>query len=122
MSLATELPERSNGDDIIAGWFNTIRTLLIGFIGTESLKQTTFAGASGQSGTTVTGLIFDKTVTRRVDVKTTIVTATLFGGYDFTLFYNDTVWSIHDKDAVKDDTGITFDVNTSTGQVIYDSG
>lgn len=33
MSILTDLPLRSNGDDIVAAWFNAIRTVLISIFG-----------------------------------------------------------------------------------------
>jgi len=122
MALADDWPIRSNGQDIEAGWFNTARTIMLGILGAESTQQESFSGSASQTGSNVTGAIWDKTVTRMVKVEFTVVTATLFAGGNFHLFYNDTIWTYYEGENVGDISGITFDVNTSTGQLEYDSG
>ncbi len=118
----SDIPVRQNGQTIIAGWFNTIRTAILDFSGTESISQTSFATATSQTNTVVTGLIFDKTITESVTVDYTIKTATLFEKGSFTLIWDGTVWAIYGGSLSGDNSGVTFDVNTTTGQIDYTSG
>lgn len=121
MSFAN-LPVRLNGQEILAGWFNAIRTALIDSSGSEGISQQSFAGAASQTDEDVTGLVFDNTVTESVRVEYTIKTATLFEKGNFDLIWNGTVWSFHSGSLSGDDSLITMDVDTSTGQVTYTSG
>lgn len=122
MGYFDSIPVRSNGDTILASWFNTIRTYLVDYFGGETIQQTSFAGASGQSGANVTGLIFDNSSTESATVEYTVKTATYFEKGSFNLIWNGSAWSIHQGAISGDNSGITFDVNTSTGQVTYSSG
>jgi hypothetical protein len=122
MSSISEIPLRVNGQTIFATWFNTIRTSLLLLLGNESLSQTSFSGLASQTGVTVTGLIFDKTVTRKAEVSYTIVTSTKVESGNFVLLYNGTIWLKNDGPVQGVDSLISLGVNTSTGQVEYTSG
>lgn len=117
----TNIPIRSNGQTIIASWFNTIRTALLNAFGNESLEQTSFSGIASQTGTDVTGLVFSSASTRRAKIEYTIVTATKVESGDFVLLYDGTNWIKHDGAVEGVDSLISLDVNASTGQVTYDS-
>jgi len=122
MGLFNDIPVRSNGADIFASWFNTIRTALLGAFGTEQVQQTSFAGATSQTDADVTGLIFDKTITESVTAQYSIKTATLFEKGTFELIYDGTIWALHSGSVSGDDSLITFGVDSSSGQVEYTSG
>ena len=88
MSFFDSIPVRSNGDDILAAWFNTIRTFLINY--TDSVGITTytpFASATSQTDTDVTGLIFDKTLVESSTIQYTIKTATKFEKGNFNVIF-----------------------------------
>jgi len=122
MSLASEIPVRANGEDILAGWFNTIRTALLNLLGSESIIQTLFAGLASQTSTDVTSLVFDKTVTRRAFIEYTIVTATKVESGDYVFLYDGANWTSYSGSVQGVASGVTLDVNTSTGQAEYTSG
>lgn len=121
-SLASLIPIRSNGDDILSGWFNTIRAALVGWMGTESFPQTRFSGLASQTGTDVTDLVFDKTITRKAKIEYTIVTSTLVEGGSYVFLFDGTNWTSYSRSVEGDNSGITLDVNTTTGQAEYTSG
>ncbi|MCB0421150.1 MAG: hypothetical protein KDD61_09140 [Bdellovibrionales bacterium] len=122
MSIADDIPIRSNGEEILASWFNSFRTTLINLYGTESISLGSFSGSSSQTGANVTSLVFDNTATRRADIEYLIVTATKVESGDFRLLYDGTNWTKFDGAVEGVDSGITLDVDASTGQVEYDSG
>lgn len=121
MSLASDIPVRSNGTEMLAGWFNTIRTVLVSMSGMESKTQTSFSGASGQSGTNVTGLVFDETVSRRAEIPYTIVTATKVESGVYIALFDGSDWFMFEGPVEGVDSAITLDISV-IGQVIYDSG
>lgn len=122
MSIFSDIPVRANGTEILAAWFNTIRSKLILFGGTESAGQTAFAGSASQTNTDITSLLFDNTVTESATVHYTILTATLFMKSSFEVRWDATDWVISDGLVSFDDAGITFDINSTTGQIDYTSG
>lgn len=122
MSLFSDIPIRANGTEILAAWFNTIRTKLIEFTGTGSVGQTEFSGLASQTNTDVTDLIFDNTITESATVDYTIKTTTSFMKSSFEVRWDGSDWSISDGGVHFDDAGVTFDIDSSTGQVDYTSG
>lgn len=123
MSIFSSLiPIRANGDDIIAAWFNTIRSALIAVFGDESLGQTRFSGLASQTNTIITDLIFDKTVTRKAEISYAIVTATKVESGNYTALYDGSNWVLYSGAIQGVNSAITLDINTSTGQVDYTSG
>lgn len=122
MSLISLIPIRANGTEILAGWFNTIRSALLSFFGTEATEQTSFSGAASQTGTNLTGLVLDSSITRRGKIAYTIVTATKVESGDFVILYDGTNWAKFDGAFQGVDSGVTTDVAAGTGQVEYDSG
>lgn len=117
----SDLTVRSNGDDILASWFNEIRTALLDSSGTEQIAQTSYSSLASQTATDVTGLVFDKTVTRRALVIYTIVTSTKEESGTFVMLHDATNWTLYEGPVEGDDSLITFDVTALTGQVVYDS-
>lgn len=120
-SISSLIPVRSNGDDILSGWFNTIRTTLITLFGTESLTQTSFAGLASQTNTDVTDLIFDKAKTRRVELQYVIVTATKVESGTYIFLYDGTNWATYGDSVQGVNSLVTLDIDSSTGQVDYTS-
>lgn len=118
----SDLSIRSNGEVITSSWFNSIRTALINFFGAEGVSGLSFSGAASQTDTNVTGLVFDSSSTRSVNVNYQIVTATLTEKGEFDLVYDGSNWALYEGAVSGDVSGITFDVNSSTGQVTYSSG
>lgn len=118
----SSIPVRANGDTILASWFNAIRSALLLAFGTEQIDQTSFAGLASQTDATVTGFIFDKTVTRKAECSYTIVTATKVESGNFVLLFDGTNWTKYDGDVQGDDSLIILDVDQTSGQVEYTSG
>lgn len=122
MTLFSSLiPIRSNGDDIEASWFNTIRAALISVFGDESLGQTRFSGLASQTNTIITDLIFDKTVTRKAEISYVIVTATKVESGNYTALYDGNNWTMYSGAVQGVNSAITIDIDISTGQVDYTS-
>ena len=122
MSFFSSIPIRQEGTEILAAWFNTIRSKLITFFGTGSVGQTEFAGSASQTNTDVTDLLFDNTVTESAEVFYTLKTATLFMMSSFAVRWDGTDWVLSDGPVHFDNAGITFAIDASTGQVDYTSG
>ena len=122
MSLISLIPIRSNSQEILAGWFNTIRSTLLSFFGTEAIEQTSFATLASQTNTAITDLIFDETVTRYAEIEYTIVTATLVESGKYRALFDGSDWILFEGSIQGDLSGITLDIVASTGQVDYTSG
>lgn len=111
------LPERSNGDDVDAGWFNLIRTTLINFFGTETLAQDKFDYLNDSSATAITGLIFDLTKTTSANILFESKRGSLMEPGGIRIWHDGTDWDIDRKQSSGDDTGLTFTIN-AVGQVL----
>jgi hypothetical protein len=136
MGYFSDILVRSNGDDILAGWFNDIRTALI----------TTFPGvdvgslaiANNQSSAAnVTGLICDNTAYKYYRIKYDIHRedddpTDLNEVGILTCFWNGTTWetvrevefgnALGDGTEAGAETGLDYlQANTSTGQIEYKS-
>jgi len=120
-SIASSIPVRSNGDDILSGWFNTIRSAMIDLEGDESIGQTSFSGLASQTGTDITDLIFDETVTRRARIEYTIVTATKVESGEYIFLFDGADWNSYAGAVEGDNSAITLDVAAGTGQAEYTS-
>lgn len=75
MSVFSSIPVRSNADraTVDASWWNTIRTALITAFGTGMVDESQFTIADNQTGyTNVTGLSFDHSTTRALNLNYTI--------------------------------------------------
>lgn len=118
----SDIDLRANGETIVASWFNSIRTALVSFFGTENINTTSFSALASQTNANVTGLVFSSASTESVRVFYQIETATLFEKGEFDLIYDGSSWELHQGAISGDNSGITFDVNASTGQVTYSSG
>ena len=121
MTLIDLIPIRSNGEDIFASWFNTIRSFLEGTSGTEGISQTSFSTLASQSDTNITGLIFDKTITRKAVIEYTIVTATKVESGTYIFLFDGTIWTAYSNNVEGANSLITIDVNSSSGQGTYSS-
>ena len=122
MSLISLIPIRSNSQEILAGWFNTIRSTLLSFFGTEAIEQTSFATLASQTNTAITDLILDETVTRYAEIEYTIVTSTLVESGKYRALFDGSDWILFEGSIQGDLSGITLDIVASTGQVDYTSG
>ncbi len=130
---ASDIPQRANGGTVDAGWWNSIRTFLItlesmvnAFLGAgASSTEATFAIADNTAAANITGLIISPLYrvtrirywVRRVASGPTLVTiesGELVVTYDGTLFAIGRPWFIGSA-------GMTFDIDTATGQVKYTS-
>ena len=121
-SLASLIPIRSNGDDILSGWFNTIRAAMVGYMGTESVPQTRVSTLASQTDTDITGLVFDSAVTRRALIHYVIVTATKVESGNYVFLYDGTNWTSYSGSVEGANSAITLDVTAGTGQATYSSG
>ncbi len=82
----------------------------------------TFAFAASQSGSDVTGLIFDSAEYESGTVTYTIKTATKFERGSFDIIFKGAAWSIHPGRVAGDDSLVTFSgIDATSGQVEYDS-
>lgn len=117
----TLLPQRYNGQNIEAGWFNTIRTALISIFGSGFIGETIFNGLASQSGANVTDLIFSSLEVVNAEIDYVIETPTLTMKSSFELLFDGLTWTLIQGPISGDDTQITFDVNPATGQVTYSS-
>lgn len=117
---ASDIPVRINGQEIVAGWFNDIRTYLVGSSGTEGSEQVNFSGIASQTNTDVTGLVFDKLITESATVEFTINTSD--GDFEkstLDIWYDGTIWNMSQGAVSGDDSLVTLDIDTTTGQVDY---
>lgn len=125
-------PVRSNGDTIVSGWFNTLRTagvavesILTALVGGgASTSEASFAIANNQSGANVTGLIASSLyrVTRIRYWVRRIATDTVMEAGELIILYDGTNFHLG-RHSVETATtaGMSFDVNASTGRVTYTS-
>lgn len=75
MGLFDAIPVRSNADrgTVDAGWWNTIRTALVGAFGNGAVTETQFTIADNQSSyTDITGLALSLSVTKAAIIEYTI--------------------------------------------------
>lgn len=112
----SDIPIRSNSDDIDASWFNTIRTLLIQILGDavgEAIQS--IGNTDTDQDITELSLITDADYSK-VDVdymvRRTSTTADLFQSGRFSLHRKADGWTIHghDQNIFGDDALITFSV------------
>jgi len=122
MGLSTDIPVRSNGQEITSGWFNTIRSVLIALFGTASSGQASFTVVSGQTGTDLTGLLFDNTVTQDVTLEYLIQTSSFYQAGAVRFTWDGSAWAAHEIYIVADDASLVLSIHATTGQVEYDSG
>jgi len=119
----SDISVRSNGQTIIAGWFNDIRTALLSYAGNEGISQTNFSGIASQTNADITDLVFDKLVTESAIVEYTIKTsAGDFESGSLSIWYDGTNWNISQGAVAGDDAGVTLEIDISTGQVDYTNG
>ncbi len=74
-NVFSNIPVRSNADTgmVDASWWNTIRTALIAYFGSGGVDETQFTIADNQTAyANITGLFFDHSVTRALDLAYTI--------------------------------------------------
>lgn len=123
MGFFDAIPNRDNGDDIEASWFNIIKTFLNDFEASIGVSgQQSFAAAASQTDADVTGLIFDSLKIEAARVEYFIKTATLFEKGYFDVIWNGSAWSLYNGQVIGDDSKITFSsIHATTGQVRYTS-
>lgn len=106
---------------------NTSKGIANGYAALDSKAQLkitpiVFAFVASQTGSNVTGLIFDSAEYESATVKYTINTATLFERGQFDVIFDGSNWAIHSGYVVGDDSLVTFSgIDATTGQVEYDS-
>lgn len=128
MSFA-DIPLRQNGQEILYSWFNLLRTAGISLEGASGIGETSFTIANGATDQNVTGLVFDSAdvgcaiircaIYRKTNTDNRLCTRTMLAHYNAVL----AEWELVDE-AVKGgtlDDGVSFSINTSTGQVTYTS-
>jgi len=123
----SDIPIRSNGEDILAGWFNTIRTELLGFSGGGGVAQTTFALTDGAGPLPITGMLCDSVAARTYFWEYDIYRNTTGGGaIEFVeagliiASYKATAaaWTFS-QGPVHSSAGVTFSIVSGTGQFEY---
>lgn len=128
----SSIPTRANGDWILSGWFNTLRTYLIDMYSVVSVlvgagastSEGTFAPANNQSvAANVTGLIASNLyrVTRVKYWVRRVGSSTVMTAGELTIIYDGTNFYLGDDQAADNSCGMAFDVDASTGQVTYTS-
>lgn len=128
MSFA-DIPLRQNGQEILYSWFNALRTAGTSIEGASSIGETSFTIANGVTDQDVTGLVFDFAdvgaaiidcaIYRKTNTDNRLCTRVMFAHYNAAL----TAWELVDespKGGTLDD-GVSFSINTTTGQVTYTS-
>ena len=122
---------RQNGTRVTAAWANALRTAgasleaaltaLVG--GGGSLTEQSLAIPDNQSVTDLTGMLASSTYrcTRiRYTIKR-IATATVMEHGELVILYNGTTFAMFQAWFVGDPAGVTFTINSATGQVRYTS-
>jgi hypothetical protein len=128
VNIFSSIPSRTNGVDVEAGWFNSIKLALIEAFGDGNLiGETEAACANTQAGASVAGLIFDSASIHRASIMigiyrkstTTELSETVHLEAVFKPVAN--AWSITELPGGGDDSGVDFEIHATTGQVTYTS-
>lgn len=129
MSTFTSIPVRANGDDILAGWFNQLRTAGVDLSTAVAviISETTFSLTNNQTSfADVTGLLISPTLYQSAEIYITVKRRTTGGGatsiYEFSKYFavydaNSSTWEFAPIGQVGD-AGMTFQI-TAAGQVQY---
>lgn len=133
-NVFTSIPVRSNAnrETVDASWWNAIRTALVSYIGAGGVDETQFTIAGSQSSyQNVTGLLFDASVTRSLEVPYTIyrddgtasrresgILRTHYKAREGTWYYERVSWG---DDALGNGTVSNPLIVNSSGQVQYKS-
>lgn len=131
MSIFSDIPLRANGDDILAAWFNTLRSALITVFGGGIIGETPFTIADNQSSfQDITDLIIDKSLYRHARIEYTIYRTDAAlerkesGILTLTYAVLADAWELN-RESVRDDTlnmgARSLEVVAGTGQVQYKS-
>ncbi len=114
----SDLPIRINGSTtkVDASWWNDIRTILLGLFGT-GVTATVQQTITDNTTAVVTDLIFASASFKDFEVIYTSVRGTARQSGKLRGFY-DTQWNLMHESS-NDDCGLTFSINTTTGQVSY---
>lgn len=132
MGLFGAIPQRVNGQNVDAGWWNLLQAAglaIENFLGSFTAAATAAIGNT-QSGANVTGMVFDHTVLRSVIIDYQIRRVSTAAGAaervstgKLIATYNtlNTAWTLTPDVEGGDASGVTFDINASTGQVTYTS-
>lgn len=126
-TYTSSISTRTNGQKILRGWFNEIKTVLASlesFFGTGYLGETSFTVANNNaSPASVTGLVVNKDNYKSahvfVEIRRKTDTTEVISNGRLILQYRDldTDWELLDE-LSGDDDGVTFTI-TSAGQVQY---
>jgi hypothetical protein len=125
MAFGDDIPVRSNGERILASWFNLLRTAIIGLAGAGSLTESDFTFANNQAAAAdVTGLLFDSSDSISAEVDIQVIRSGASGSARsliklYLMYYNST-WNLLDQTEIGEESGLTFSV-TAAGQVQYTS-
>lgn len=126
MANISDIPIRSNGQTVDASWWNIIRTILIDVFASIIPNEFQVTIANNAGATAISGLIFSSGTTHAVRLITTIYrqtdAPTQIRSFTklFATFKPTAGWAI-DYQHIGDDPGVTFTINTTTGQISYAS-
>ncbi len=112
----SELPIRANGTLVEASWWNDIRLVLVGLFGagvTEKVQQ----ALSNNTTAVVTDMIYASASIIDFEVNYTAVRGSARQSGKLRGFF-DSQWNMT-HESTNEDCGLTFAINTSTGQVSY---
>lgn len=120
MGLFSSIPDRENGQRIVRGWFNDLKQagidLAAGLIGTA-----TFTIANNQSAAAnVTNAVLSSSSFTSWQIHAEIKRGSVVCIFKITAYYDGTNWNL-DYQEIGGDTGITFTIDASTGQLKYQS-
>ena len=121
----SDIPVRTNGQDVEASWFNTIRTQLVSWFGTGVIAESQDTIDNAGSAESVVGLLFSGAAVRSAKIQYQIYRKTDSYEYSeagqFFVTYKtvDTSWEIGGESSTGD-ADTTFAI-TDAGQVTYTS-
>lgn len=117
----SSLPLRTNGTKILRSWFNDIRTAGLA-LETGATANNSFVIANNQSSAaTVTSAILSSASYTSGQIYAEIKRGSTVQIVNIFMYYNGTIWAVEQIGLAGSSIGVTFSIDTSTGQLKYTS-
>lgn len=117
----SDIPDRTNGTRILRGWFNDLRDAGILVAGGATTTNSFVIANNQSSAASVTSAVLSSANFTSWQIIAEIKRSTTVEIIRINAYYNGTVWAVEYNGLAGTDSGVTFSIDTSTGQLKYTS-